>query len=68
MRMIDYLRFFTMTVLTLFCGMLTACAIIGDQWILACVFLAFGVMTTYMWTKIPLSGGDDEKGEGGSYA
>ena len=68
MRMIDYLRFFTMAVLTLFCGMLTACAIISDRWILACVSLAFGVMTTYMWAKIPLSGGDNKKGKGGSYA
>lgn len=68
MRMIDYLLFFTMTVLTLFCGMLTAYAIIGNKWITACVFLAFGVMATYMWTKIPLSGGDDGKGKGGSHA
>ena len=68
MRLINLLLFFAASVLTLYCGMMTACAIIGDQWILACVFLALGVMTTYMWAKIPLSGGDDEKGKGGSHA
>lgn len=68
MRMINLLLFFAASVLTLLCGMLTACAIIGDQWLLACVFGAFGVAAAYMWTKIPLSGGDNKKGKGGSYA
>ena len=28
----------------------------------------FGVAAAYLWTNIPLSGSDDEKGKGGSHA
>lgn len=68
MRMINILLFFAASVLTLLCGILTACAIIGDQWLLAYAVGVFGVAAAYLWANIPLSGGDDEKGEGGSYA
>ena len=68
MRMINLLLFFVASVLTLFFVMLTACVIIGDQWILAYAFGVFGVAAAYLWTNIPLSGGDDEKGKGGSHA
>lgn len=68
MRMINLLLFFAASVLTLLCGMLTACAIIGDEWLLAYALGVFGVAAAYLWTNIPLSGGDDEKGEGGSHA
>ena len=68
MRLINLLLFFATSVLTLFCGMLTACAILSDEWLLAYAFGVFGVAAAYMWTQIPLSGGDDEKGKGGSYA
>ena len=68
MRMINLLLFLAASVLTLLCGMLTACAIIGDQWLLAYAFGVFGIASAYMWTNIPLSGSGDEKGKGGSYA
>lgn len=68
MRLINLLLFFVTLVLTLVCGMLTACAIIGGQWLLAYVFGVFGVAAAYLWTSILWSGGDDEKGEGGSHA
>lgn len=68
MRMINLLLFFEASVLTLLCGMLTACAILGDEWNIAYVFGVFGVAAAYLWTNIPLSGGDDEKGKGGSHA
>ena len=67
MRMINLLLFFATSVLTLFCGMLTACAILSDEWLPAYAFGAFGVAAAYMWTQIPLSD-DDERGKGGSYA
>lgn len=68
MRLINLLLFFAASVLTLYCGMLTACAILDDEWLLAYAFAAFGVSSAYMWSQIPLSGGDNEKGEGGSHA
>ena len=67
MRLINLLLFFATSVLTLFCGMLTACAILSDEWLLAYAFGVFGVAAAYMWTQIPLSD-DDERGKGGSYA
>ena len=66
MRMIDYLLFFAMSVYTLFFAMLTACAILGDEWDIAYVFGVLGVVAAYMWSQIPLS--DDERRKGGSYA
>lgn len=68
MRLINLLLFFVASVLTLLCGMLTACVIIGDQWLLAYAFGVFGVAAAYLWTNIPLLGGDGEKGKGGSDA
>ena len=68
MRLSNLLLFFAASVLTLFFVMLTACVIIGGQWILAYAFGVFGVAAAYLWTNIPLSGGDDEKGKGGSHA
>ena len=68
MRMINLLLFFVATVLTLFCGVMMALAIMSDEWLLAYAFGAFGMAAAYIWTKIPLSGSDDEKGKGGSYA
>lgn len=68
MRMINLLLFFAASVLTLLCWMLTACAIIGDQWLLAYAVGVVGVAAAYLWTNIPLSGSDDEKGKGGSHA
>ena len=68
MRMIDLLLFFVATVLTLFCGMMMVLAIMIEEWLLAYAFGAFGMAAAYMWTKIPLSGGDNKKGKGGSYA
>ena len=68
MRMINLLLFFVASVLTLFCGMMMALAIMSDEWLLAYAFGAFGMAAAYMWTKIPLSGGDNKKGKGGSYA
>ena len=68
MRMINLLLFFVASVLTLFCGMMMALAIMSDEWLLAYAFGVFGIASAYMWTKIPLSGGDNKKGEGGSDA
>ena len=68
MRMINLLLFFLATVLTLFCGMMMAFAIRIEEWLLAYAFGVFGIAAAYMWTKIPLSGSDDEKGKGGSHA
>ena len=68
MRMINLLLFFVASVLTLFCGMMMALAIMSEEWLLAYAFGAFGVAAAYMWSQIPLSGGDNEKGEGGSHA
>ena len=67
MRMINLLFFFVASVLTLFCGMMMALAIMSEEWLLAYAFGAFGVAAAYMWTQIPLSD-DDERGKGGSYA
>ena len=66
MRMINLLLFFAMSVYTLFFMMLTACAILGDEWDIAYVFGVLGVVAAYMWSQIPLS--DDERRKGGSYA
>lgn len=68
MRLSNLLLFFAASVLTLFYVMLTACAIMSDQWLLANAFVVFGMAAVYLWTNIPLSGGDDEKGKGGSHA
>lgn len=68
MRMINPLLLFVASVLTLFCGMMMAFAIMSEEWLLAYAFGVFGMASAYMWTKIQLSGGDDEKGEGGSHA
>lgn len=68
MRLINLLLFFAASVLMLYCGMMIAKAIMSEEWLLAYAFGAFGVAAAYMWTQIPLSGGDDEKGEGGSHA
>ena len=68
MRMINPLLLFVATVITLFCGMMMALAIRIEEWLLAYAFGAFGMASAYMWTKIPLSGGDNKKGKGGSYA
>ena len=68
MRMMNLLLFFTMSVYTLCFVMLTACAILGDKWDIAYVFGVLGVVAAYMWSQIPLSGGDNKKGKGGSYA
>lgn len=68
MRLIDYLRFFMMSILTLFFVMLTACAVIGGEWMLTYVFGVLVVAAAYLWTQIPLSGGNNKKGKGGSYA
>ena len=68
MRLSNLLLFFAASVLTLFHVMLTACAIMSDQWLLANAFGVFGVAAVYLWTNIPLSGGDDKKGKGGSHA
>ena len=68
MRLINPLLVFVATVLTLFCGMMMAFAIMIEEWLLAYAFGAFGMAAAYMWTKIPLSGGDNKKGKGGSYA
>ena len=67
MRLINLLLFFVASVLTLFCGMMMALAIMSEEWLLAYAFGAFGVAAAYMWTQIPLSD-DNERGEGGSYA
>ena len=68
MRMINPLLLFVASVLTLFCGMMMAFAIRIEEWLLAYAFGVFGIAAAYMWTKIPLSGGDNKKGKGGSYA
>lgn len=68
MRMINPLLLFVASILTLFCGMMMAFAIMSEEWLLAYAFGVFGMAAAYMWTKTPLSGGDDEKGEGGSHA
>ena len=68
MRMINLLLFFVASVLTLFCGMMMVLSIIIKEWLLAYAFGVFGVAVAYMWTNIPLSGGDNKKGKGGSYA
>ena len=65
MRLINLLLFFATSVFTLFCGMLAACAILGDQWLLAYAFGVFGVAAAYMWSQIPLSDDKDERGKGG---
>ena len=67
MRMINLLLFFAASVLTLYCGVMTALAIMSEEWLLAYAFGVFGVAAAYMWTQIPLSD-DDERGEGGSHA
>lgn len=68
MRMINLLLFFVASVLTLFCGMMMTLAIMSDEWLIAYAFGVFGIASAYMWSQIPLSGGDNEKGEGGSHA
>ena len=66
MRLINLLLFFAMSVYTLFFVMLTACAILGDEWDIAYVIGVLGVLAAYMWSQIPLS--DDERRKGGSHA
>ena len=63
MRMINLLLFFVASVLTLFCGVMMALAIMSEEWLLAYAFGAFGVAAAYMWSQIPLS--DDERRKGG---
>lgn len=68
MRMINLLLFFAASVLTLYCGVMTALAIMSEEWLLAYVFGVLVVAAAYLWTQIPLSGGNNKKGKGGSYA